>query len=129
VPPLTDPDRLAAYKDALRNWSVTNYIHFELTEQSHRWIRGELGNITLKEIGRLMFEHVNAGGEIDEIPESRPEWSEVHEFHHDLRLTIHDKQVYIETRLNHRLPVVTDESWIVTVHCAASKLGHASPAR
>jgi hypothetical protein len=35
-----------------------------------------------------MFEHVNAGVEIDEVSETRPEWSDLYEFHHDLRLTI-----------------------------------------
>jgi hypothetical protein len=42
VPPLIEPDRLAAYRDALSNWSVTDYIQFELTETAHRWIRKEL---------------------------------------------------------------------------------------
>jgi hypothetical protein len=116
VPPLTDPDRLSAYKDALGNWNISGYIQFELTEQAHRWVRRDLSNITLREVGRLMYEYVNAGGEIDEVPETRPEWSDLYEFHHDLRLTIHDKPVYIETRLHYRVPVVTDESWILVVN-------------
>ena len=66
-----------------------------------------------------MYEHVAAGGEIDEVPETRPEWSDLYEFHHDLRLTIHDKAVYIETRLNYRLPVAPDESWILVVNVHA----------
>jgi hypothetical protein len=63
-----------------------------------------------------MHEHVMAGGDIDEVPETRQEWSDQYEFHHDLRLTIRKKRVYIETRLNHRLPVVADESWILAVN-------------
>jgi hypothetical protein len=116
VPPLTDPDRLAAYKDALNNWNVTDYIQFELTEQAYRWIGRELGGIALKELGRLMYEHVAAGGEIDEVAETRPEWSGRYDFHHDLRLTVRGKPVYIETRLHYRLPVVADESWILVVN-------------
>ena len=116
VPPLTDPKRLAAYRDVLENWSVTDYIQFDLTEQSLRWIQRELGSITLKDLGRRMFEHVQAGGKIDEVPETRAEWSGQYEFHHDLRLTIHAKRVYIETCLNYRLPVVADESWILVVN-------------
>jgi hypothetical protein len=116
VPPLTDADRLAAYKNALSNWNVTGYIQFELTETAHRWIRRELGDITLKEIGRLTFEHVKAGGEIDEVPEARPEWTDQYEFHHDIRLAIDGKAVYIETRLNCRFPLVADESWILVVN-------------
>ena len=116
MPPLTDPDRLTAYKDALRNWAVRGYIQFELTEQSHRWIRRELGNITLRDIGRRMYEHVAAGGEIDEQTETRENWSGRYEFHHDIRLSIKNKHVYIETRLSFRLPVAPDESWIKVVN-------------
>jgi hypothetical protein len=116
MPPLTNPDRLAAYRDTLGNWNVTDYLQFELTEEAHQWVRRELGNITLKEIGRLMHEHVAAGGDIDEVRETRPEWSDLYEFHHDLRLTIHGKLVYVETRLHYRLPVAPDESWILVVN-------------
>jgi len=116
VAPLINPDRLAAYQDALGNWSVSGYIQFELTEQAYKWVRRELPNITLKEIGRLMWEHVKEGGEIDEIAETRPEWSDQYEFHHDLRLPISGKRVYIETRLHWRLPVVADESWLLVVN-------------
>jgi hypothetical protein len=116
VAQLTDPQPFAAYRDALGNWNVTDYIQFELTEQAHRWIRRELSNLALKEIGRLMYEHVDAGGKIDEVPETRPEWADLYEFHYDLRLTIHGKSAYIETRLNYRLPVVADESSILVVN-------------
>jgi hypothetical protein len=52
--PTNRPGRLAAYNDALQNWNITDYIQFELTEESHRWIRREIGDITLAEIRRLM---------------------------------------------------------------------------
>ena len=63
-----------------------------------------------------MFEHVDAGGEIDEVFERRPEWSDSYQFHHDLRLTMHNKSVYVETRLHCQLPMVVDESWILVVN-------------
>ena len=116
--PLTDPDRLEAYKDALGNWSFEGYIQFELTETAYKWIKRELNNISLKEIGRLMYEYVEAGGEIDEVRESRPEWHD-YEFHYDLRFTIQDKPVYIETRLNYQLPLVPDQSTILVVNIHA----------
>lgn len=119
MPPLTEADRLAAYKDALKNWNFKGYIQFELTEQSLQWIRKELPGVLLKEIGRLMFEEINGGGVIDEIPETREGWAELFEFHHDLRLTIQNKPVYIETRLNYHLPVLPDESWILVVNINA----------
>lgn len=114
--PLTDPTRLEAYKDALGNWSFAGYIQFELTETAYEWIKRELNNISLKDISRRMYEHVAAGGEIDEVRETRPEWSGEYEFHHDLRFTIQDRPVYIETRLNYQLPVVPDDSTILVVN-------------
>lgn len=116
--PLTDPTRLEAYKDALANWNFKDYIQFELTETAYAWVTRELGNISLKELGRLMHEYVAAGGEIDEVRETRPEWSD-YEFHYDLRFTIQDKPVYIETRLNYNMPVVLDESTILVVNIHA----------
>ena len=115
MPPLTDPTRLAAYRDALGNWNVADYIQFELTTEARRWIKRELDGVTLKEIKRLMYQYVAAGGEIDEVRETRPEWAE-HEFHYDLRLSIQKKLVYIETRLNHREPLAPDEAWILVVN-------------
>jgi len=117
--PLTDPTRLEAYKDALSNWNPRGYIQFDLTEVAHRWIRRELNGISLKEIGRLMYEYVKAGGEIDEVRETRPEWSGEYEFHYDLRFTIQDRPVYIESRLNYQLPVIPDDSSILVVNVHA----------
>ena len=94
--PLTDPIRLAAYRNALANWRFRGYILW--TEPAERWIRRELSNLTTQEFGRLMHEHVLAGGIIDAVVEKRPEWAE-HQFHYDLRLEIEDRDVYIETRL------------------------------
>lgn len=42
-----------------------------------------------------MFRHVNAGGEIDEVKESRPEWSD-RWFHYDFRIPIEGRLLYIE---------------------------------
>jgi hypothetical protein len=116
--PLTDPSRLAAYSDALSNWNFKGYIQFELTESSYAWVKRTFGNISLKEIGRLMHEHVASGGVIDEITETRPEWAD-YAFHHDLRFSIQNVPVYIETRLIHKLPIVRDESTILVVNIHA----------
>lgn len=118
MPRLTDPDRLAAYRDALGNWSIAGYIQFELTEQAQRWIALELGYVKHREFGRLMYDYIAAGGEIDEVRETRPEWSD-YEFHYDLRPTINGKLVYIETRLDYRPPFTPDEPVILVVNIHA----------
>ena len=118
--PLADPTRLQAYKDALANWIYSDYIQFELTEQSQRWTRTELDDISLQEIKRLMFEFVlEEGGEIDEQAETREQWSDQYEFHYDLRFRIQDKIVYLETRLNDWNPFVADNPWILVVNIHA----------
>jgi hypothetical protein len=112
--PLTHPERLQAYKNALSNWEFTDYIKFDLPEQSRRWVRRELG-VRLKELGQLIYEYVEAGGEIDEVREGRPEWSGEHEYHYDLRFSVEGVPVYVETRLNFRPPFRPDQPWILVV--------------
>jgi len=116
---LNDPTRLAAYLDALANWSLERYIEFELTAESERWVREELGAIPFSEIRRLMHEHVAGGGTIDEVRETRPEWTDEYEFHYDLRVTINDVPTYIETRLMFEPPFVPDRPWILVVNLHA----------
>lgn len=113
---LTDPDRLAAYLDALGNWAVEGYIAFELKDHSQRWIERNLGSLQHREIKRLMYEYVTAGGEIDEVRENREGWKELHEFHYDLRFTIQGIPVYIETRLIYRPPFKHDQPEIMVVN-------------
>jgi hypothetical protein len=117
--PLTDPDRLEAYKNALNNWRFEGYIEFDLTQQAHDWIRRELPNVSLREIVQLMHEYVESGGVIDEIRETREEWSDKYEYHYDLRFLICSKPVYFETRLICRLPYIPDEPRIEVVNVHA----------
>jgi hypothetical protein len=116
---LTDPERLLAYKNALSNWAFEGYVEPELTEQAYVWIRHELGEFEIKDLYRLMHEYVSAGGEIDEVRETRPEWSEVYEYHYDLRFSIHGRPIYVETRLKFRPPFVPDEPTILVVNVHA----------
>ena len=121
---LSDPDRLEAYLDALRNCEdalrkgvSTNYVQFRLTETAHRFIRKEVDGISLDDIRKRMCEYVlDERGEIDEQPETRPAWREEFPFHYDLRLFIQDRRVYIETRLHYRIPFVPDDPWIEVVN-------------
>jgi hypothetical protein len=116
---LTDPERLQAYKNALSNWRFEGYVRFDLNQQAHDWIRRELRNVPLKELAQLMHEYVESGGTIDEIRETREEWSDKYEYHYDLRFLIRSQPVYIETRLICRLPYVPDEPRIEVVNVHA----------
>lgn len=115
MPPLTDPELLACYKNALANWRYEGYIIF--TERAEEWIYVNLSNQTTREIGRLMLEYVSAGGEIDQQKETRPEWKE-RDYHFDLRIPCAGRLIYIETRLLYDDPSDPDDPVIhvVNVH-------------
>lgn len=88
--------RLRCYREALQNWKFRGYVQFKpLTSE---WLANELPGLSLLEVARELFRHVEDGGEIDEQKEQRPEYKH-HEFHYDLRVKISGRQVYFETVL------------------------------
>ena len=110
---LEDAEILALYRGALANWRCTGYVEWK--ERCRNWVREELGSDP-REIARLMFDHVTAGGEIDQVVERRPEWND-RPFHYDLRIVIGGRIRYIETIL------VDDDPddptiWVVNIHDA-----------
>ncbi len=96
MPRLEDPVSLARYRSALANWRITGYVDWK--ETARTWVRNQLGEHEPRQIARLMFEHVEAGGEIDQVPERRPEWND-RPFHYDLRISVAGRLLYIETIL------------------------------
>ena len=113
---LTEPDRLAAYLDALNNWAVSGCISFDrFSKEGAEYLR-KLG-VKQRELKELMYDYVAAGGEIDEVRESSRDFE--FEFHYDLRFPILGKRVYVETRMSPdypRVPVETLESTIFVVN-------------
>ena len=93
---LQDPVVLAQYRSALANWHFTGYVDWK--ETARNWVRDQLGENEPRQIARLMFEHVEAGGEIDQVAEQRPEWND-RPFHYDLRISVGGRLLYIETIL------------------------------
>lgn len=93
---LQDPEILARYQSALSNWYVTGYVEWK--DLARDWILANLDGIKPRWVAELMWQHVQAGGEIDQVPERRPEWSD-YDYHYDLRLRIADRLLYIETVL------------------------------
>ena len=96
MPPLQDPDLLRAFKAILSEWHVTGYVTAK--DQALEWAGKNLPGFTLKTLAKLMNDHVAAGGEIDQVKETRPEWDDW-PFHYDFRLPWEGRLLYIETIL------------------------------
>ena len=93
---LTDPEKLACFINALANWRYEGFII--LTDMASEWMNLHLEGFSTRTLGKLMYDHVTSGGEIDQTKETRPEWN-VHDFHYDIRIPVTDRVIYIETRL------------------------------
>jgi hypothetical protein len=114
MPSLNDPERLRCYQNALANWKYEGYVDF--SECAWRWIQAAFPTYTRRQLGRLLQEFVAGGGKIDEQIETREEWRDQHGFHHDLRVRIKGRLVYLETRLIYRNPIDPDDPRIEVVN-------------
>jgi hypothetical protein len=116
MPPLTDPERTLCYLNALSRWKYTGFIRFE--KDAYRWVRVEIPNHSLKDLGRLLYEYVDANGPscVDEQVETRERWRDLHQFHHDIRVPIAGRVIYFETRLIYRDPDDPDDPSILVVN-------------
>lgn len=94
--PLTDPQILASIKQVLQNWYVTDYVTWK--DVARDWVGMHLEQVSLRDIARFLYEHVQNGGTIDQVREQRPEWND-RDYHYDYRVTICGRVVYIETVL------------------------------
>ena len=111
---LTDAAILAKFQRALSQWRFTGYITWKSI--ARQWVEQNLEGLTTRSVAEEMFRHFEAGGEIDEVRETRPQWSE-HRFHYDFRMEIGGRLLYIETILVEDDP---DDSTIhvVSIHDA-----------
>jgi hypothetical protein len=92
---LTDPKLLSLIREALREWRAEGYVLWKRLPAE--WLRKELEGPTQKSIAKLLHQHVEAGGEIDQVQERREHYRDRYEFHFDFRLTNDERRVYIET--------------------------------
>ena len=97
MPSLTDPELLRSSFEALEEWNCDGYIEWK--PRPRDWLRENLGNFTQKAVGRLMYEYVLAGGEIDQVEETREEYRDTDPFHYDFRLGVASRLIYVETVL------------------------------
>ena len=93
---LTDPEILAKFQHVLSQWRFTGCITWKPI--ARQWLEQNLEGLTTRFVGEEMFRFFSAGGEIDQVRETRPEWSE-HQFHYDFRIDIGGRLLYIETIL------------------------------
>lgn len=91
---LEDPELVRCFESILNNWHVTDYVTAK--DEAVEWAGKNLPGFTLKSLAKLMNEHVAAGGEIDQVRETRPEWNDW-PFHYDFRLAWAARPLYIET--------------------------------
>ena len=93
---LTDPVILVKFQHALSQWRFTGYITWKPI--ARQWVEQDLEGLTTRSVAEEIFRYFEAGGEIDEVRETRPQWSE-HRFHYDFRMDIGGRLLYIETIL------------------------------
>jgi hypothetical protein len=96
MPPLTDPLILGQFQAVLANWKYTGYVTAK--EVALAWIADELSGLSLKDVAKAMHKFLTGGGIIDQVQETRPEWS-AWPFHYDFRFSIGDRDVYMEVLL------------------------------
>ena len=93
---LTDPETLATLNRVLSQWQFTGCITWKPI--ARQWVEQNLEGFTTRSVGEEVARFVAAGGEIDAVRETRPEWSG-HRFHYDYRVDIGGRLLYIETIL------------------------------
>jgi hypothetical protein len=96
MPPLVDPDILDQFRLVLNNWSFTGYV--TVKDTALQWAERNLPGFQLKELARLMHEHVESGGVINQVVETRPEWNHW-PYHYDFCMNWLGRAIYVETLL------------------------------
>jgi hypothetical protein len=114
--------RLRCYRHTLRNEAerLTKYpgrdsLYVLFKKLSQEWLRRELAEYSLREIVRLLHQYLEAGGEPDEVKETRADYLHK-EFHYDIRVPIGGRPVYFETTLSCEDPDDPDSFTIEVVN-------------
>jgi hypothetical protein len=106
---LTNPEVLAKFRHALCEWNCTGYITWKPV--AREWVERNLEGLTTRAIGEELFRHAKTGGEIDQVEESRREWSDCR-FHYDFRISIEGRLLYIAKRfLSKMIPMIQPFTW------------------
>jgi hypothetical protein len=95
---LTDLALLELFREALSEWPVTGYVVWK--RRAAEWLRANLAGQTQKSVTKLMYDHLLAGGEIDQVREQYGEYADRRPYHYDFRFEIDGRRIYIETVLD-----------------------------
>lgn len=110
---LTDPETLACYRSALANWKFRGFMVF--SRIAEEWLRKYLKGMSQISFAHMLHEFVEDGGEIDQVVETRQEWS-TYSHHYDLRPTVNGQVLYVETLLDSHNGPDPDDSIITVVN-------------
>ena len=109
---LTDPEILTCYRNALANWRYAGFVDY--APLAIDWLEREFRDAE-RDFTKMLHDFVQAGGEIDQVVETRPEWT-TYSHHFDLRPTAGGRVLYVETRLDYTDPSDPDNPVITVVN-------------
>ena len=95
---LEDQRILDLVEEALSEWNCDGYVVWK--KRPAEWLEVNIEGHTTKSVAKLMHEHFQLGGKVDQTRERRPEYASSHEFHYDFRFPIDGRRIYIETVLD-----------------------------
>ncbi|MBY0232914.1 MAG: hypothetical protein K2W96_26830 [Gemmataceae bacterium] len=111
---LADPHLLACYRRVLENRRFTGYVTLE--GQAPARLRQHFAGWTREAFLDLLADHVEAGGEIDQVEEEREPWRDFWEFHYDLRPDVDGIKHFVETRMKPEWPKDPEDATIIVVN-------------
>lgn len=111
MPPLMDSKIIDKLRTAFEEWN-SGGVRWKPVPAAE-WVYKNLTNVTTAAINVLLLEHIDVGGEINQVEETREEYRH-HKYHYDFIICVHRRRIYVETTLvDHTMgPVVT----VVNVH-------------
>ncbi len=95
---LEDARLIELFEEALSEWNCDGFIVWKKVPEE--WLEKEIEGYNTKSIGKLMYEYFQDGGKIDQVKETRHEYTGLYEFHFDFRFPIDGRKIYIETVLD-----------------------------
>ena len=96
--PLADQGILNAFREALSEWRSEGYVVWQ--RRPVEWLRKNIESEDIRSVSRMMHEHIESGGEVDQVVERREPYRDRYGYHYDFRFSISGRKIYIETVLD-----------------------------